>query len=373
MKNVLLATTALVAFAGAAAAEISFEGSVEAGYNVPYAGNSLANSGAVFADLEFTVRANREFNGGIVGEAWMTIADGDGAKGGEDDSGDQVSLDGFNLELEAYGASLESGAYKMTVSNDIDNASEHFDGDIGAWIVEAELGGNKDNVVRLDASFSSVDVSVSYDDGYTDESIAVGMSGTFGNFDLGVGYDSKDAGGADDGYGINAGTTFGAFSMNAFYGENVTDLGGTGYGIHLGYDVTSDISLGAYYHDYDVSGLGGAFGVDAKATFGAITVAAYYDAINHDNTGDLTNVPASRFGIDMDYAFSSDLVASAGYRSVQHDAGIADADKTADGFYAGVEYNLSEDAKVGASYAEFDDAGTPGFRDGATVWFSFDF
>lgn len=373
MKNVLLATTALVAFAGAAAAEISFSGSIEGGYNVPYA----TSTGALYTDIDFKVTATREFNNGVTGEAWVELLSGANLVPG-------VST----LQTGDYGASLESGAYKFTLSNDIDNASDHFDGDIDSYIFGVELGDAARNVARLDAAFSTVNASVSYDDGFTNGSLAAGVSGTFGSFDFGLGYDEA---GGNDLYGVSMGTSFGSAKIKAFYGRAIVTLsesdlaadigdgtiGGApdgdmdddvpfgladGYGVRADYDITSDIALGAYYQR--VGNNLDTYGVDASATFGAATVGAYYD------NATVNSNYIRRFGVDLDYAMSSDLTASAGYRQSRNNAGTVNAQT---GFYAGVVYNLSEDAKVGASYSQFADAGTPEFKDGGTVWFSFDF
>lgn len=107
MKNVLLTTTALVAFAGAATADITWTGSASVGYNDEYVDG-------VYYDADIAVAGSAGFVGGYVGSFSYGIDITDG------------SLDGDDYPE----ISIGNGTYTAS-AGDTGAASDHFSGVTG--------------------------------------------------------------------------------------------------------------------------------------------------------------------------------------------------------------------------------------------------
>lgn len=318
MKKILLATSALVATAGFASAEIKLTGMAEMG---------------VFGADETNLQFHNDFTINIDGK-------------GETDSG--LSF-GFHIELEDNGdaSQINGGAYydneavwlsgsfgKLTLG-ETDGAYDWAMEEIG-WgsaiaddhTTHAGYNGNSgldsyyDNqVMRYEYSFGDFAAAFSLEmcgDGYLDDLktasysascsgshdpvIGVGLkySGEFAGFDLtlGGGYQTVDSDfGEADIAGFSVGTQFGPFAAIFNYS-------------HFETDVDDDVSyVSSSTVDYDHYGLGIAYIQDAltlEANYG------YFDVSGRNIDGDKIGDPEG-WGVAANYDLGGGAVLEAGY------------------------------------------------------------
>ncbi len=331
MKNVLFATTALVAFAGAASAAshggmspaVSFSGEMTAGYNDVI-------DGGMFYDANVDVKAVVDMGDNVTATLTAGIASGD-------ETGSTLT---FNPSIEiaytgAFDASLRVGdmndkgaseywyADRSGMAVDVENQDGATDarallqfGSFGV-AVGCQLGGTNscDGLnVGAGATFGSIKLGVGYDDGAGTQTAvtAVSADATFGSIDLGVSYATSTA---EDSIGVEVGTTFGAVKVGAYYASNT---------------VSND-----------------AYGVSAGYSAGALSIDAYYD----DNG-------TATYGVDLGYAVNDALKAS---------AGIFDDGTATMKYYAGIEYTVNSNISATVSYANADEISGPEFKDGITA------
>ncbi|MEE9454367.1 MAG: porin [Paracoccaceae bacterium] len=340
MKNVLLTTTALVVLAGAAAADVGFSGDAKVKYNDMTGFGYSAN-----LDLEYTAALNHGITATLT---WGIKIFGDDFNAADNDNWTKVA-DAFPTLV------LTDGTYTFTFGG-VDLASDHYS-DVSGMAVGA---GDRDGaaILRLDGAVAGYfDASVSYvaedyteggDSTVDEEDIAVGVSGTFGQFSFGLGYetDNTSAAAGNAFIGANVGATFGGITVDLAYAT----AGANSIGVSLGYEISSAISVGAYYAQN--SAADDKFGVSLDYTSGPLTVGVAYK----DGTGAVTGNAT----IDVTYDLGGGIMTYAGYNQ-------------ADGGYVGVEYDLGSDAMVWASFSEFGDAGDPEFDEGITIGVSASF
>ncbi len=331
MKNVLFTTTALVAMAGAAAADshagVSWAGDVEVGYNDVIDGGFYVDGGldlTGFVALENDVTVEVTFGADIYGPGSNTHLEWDDFP---------TLVVTTNLLTFTAGTIESAGADNYSAVDGMGGTAGFFEE-------------NGEFLVRLDATFGDIAVAVSgvaTNDqfGGPIDTLSVGASGSFGAVDFGIGYDDGGE------VGVNVGTSLGSIDLDlAYQTDGVDNSIGLGVGATLG-----SVELAAYYAMN--TGTDDAYGVSADASFGSVNVGAYWDA---DAGG------ASNFGVDLDMAVSDTITAYAGYDQ-------------ADSFYVGAIMTIAEGAAVGASYADTAgaDHGPEDFKDGISVWFSAEF
>ena len=287
MKNVLLATTALVAMAGAASAEVTMTGDATVEYN---------SLGGLTYDVGLDFGATTELNNGVTaGMSWGASLT---------TSTSIISGDNYPVVW------LESSMGKLTVgqANKVKPASNHFAAAYGTTDFGAGSYTSGRVAARADASLAGYDVSVSEIlSGGSD--LRLGVSGSMGSVDFGMGYRMSNGN-----FGLNAGTTFGAFDVKASYFS-----GDSTYGVELGYDMGNGIDLSAAYAS------AGTWKVGAGYTSGAITA-----KLGYNSTGAVS--------LDGTYDINSDWQALAGYNSGSSEA------------YLGTTYDLGGGASVYAAY-----------------------
>ncbi len=340
MKNVLLTTTALVAMAGVAAADVNWAGSADIGYNDVIKGGSYYDAAL-----------------GVVGS--MDLGDGYAAS---------ISY-GLELDMINGAATANWGMYptiEITApfgslkGGDLNDkgASEYFYADRDGMQLDAE---NHDSAGRFDlralVEFGDYGLAVG---GVADaagglDGLSVGAGATFGNITLGLSYDEADINLEASATtlattGLSIDTTFGAASIGLSYIDNTVD---TSIGLEVGYDVSADLSVAAYYAD----NTGGAnlYGVSVAYTSGALGLGAYFDS------GDGATVDT--MGVDVSYDVMAGLT---GY------VGAFDNGITTD-FYAGVVYDINDNLSVTVSYADANEISGPEFMDGTSVFISASF
>ncbi|NRP32012.1 MULTISPECIES: porin [unclassified Aliiroseovarius] len=260
MKKILIATTALVATAGYAAADINLSGAAVAGFK--YVDNDLVDEKlTAHVDYTLTIAMSGETDGGLTFGADLTVY------------GDESStLNGGDLV--AY---IEGGFGKFSAGN----VGSAVDATLGLGDLGFD-GLSTDNVAE-----ALID--------YNDQGTLM-YKGTFGDFAVAASYNMSV-----DGTDPNAADAANEFSIAATYNMGDYDFG-------LGYDERGDVvtvKAGANVSGFDIDALASfgdndatAYGLTASYTMGATTVtAAYSKAEDAAFTGD----DGEAFGIGVAY------------------------------------------------------------------------
>ena len=326
MKNVLFVTTALVAFAGAAAAEshggvtLDWSGEANVGYNDVL-------EGGLFWDVTLTVDASVDLGDYVTASlAWDVVsADQFGASITDDIPTVTIGFDNGTIAAKLIaGDQDDDGASEMWYADRDGMALDvwNWDNNANDYTAVVEFGNFgvaattcyscSGTSYGATAAFGSIELGFGYDDGVVSSNTAVSADATFGSFDVGASYITD---GSDDSIGIAVGGTFGAMEVGAYYAINSAD--DDGYGISVDYSA------------------------------GALSVGAYFDVM-----GDTT------YGVDVAYELSDMLTAS---------AGIYD-DATDMQYYVGIEYTVNDNISATVSYATADEISGPEFKDGISAF-----
>ena len=327
MKNVLFATTALVAFAGAAAAEVSFSGDMTAGYNDQI-------EGGLFWEADLDAKFTVDMGDGITVIASVNLFNWEG-----DNNDPHNPLDYIEVSYagDAYSASLKFGDLADK------GASEYFYADRSGMAVDVENHDDDDDVRAL-VEFGNYGFAAgceNVDGSNCDNGSNFGLGATFGSFELGVGYDDG-AGGQAQVTAVSVDTTFGAAEIGVSYASSAAE---NSIGVALSYALNGMITVGGYYANNSASD--DAWGVDVAYTSGPLSVGVYYDD---------TTTGASEYGADVGYAITDQITANVGLFS--------------DGtfvYYAGIDYAVNDSVTATVSYATADEIGGPEYKDGITA------
>lgn len=370
MKSILLTTTALVAFAGAASAEshasadgVSFGGSAALEYNDITGFNSEAT---------LDVSMSRALDNGLTASATVSV---------------DVEANG--------GVALESVDYVLTLSSDTASLSY---GDVdpvaaAAWGgvdgssfdgFDEDLEANADAGLVGTATFGGTTAAISYGVDLTANEL-VGMqaavTSTFGAATVVLAYQDVDHDGADDGTAgeFTAGELLGVSAAMTVSGADVTlayltDMNENSFGVDVAYPVGA-VTVGGYYSVN--SATDDAWGVRADYDNGnGMTAGVLYES---DESWEVTGGYAAgavsvsgaiEGGTGVDAAFSLDASYDMG-NGVVVIAGIAE---NGDEQYAGVSYALGEGASAYIQYATTaENDPDEDFAAGTTVGVSFTF
>lgn len=387
MKSILLTSTALVAFAGAAAADghatgFSFTGSADLGYNTSSEVNedavAEANDG-FFWELEIDVEASTELDNGLTATASFGFEVVDGNLGNDEGYKDYVlTLSGENASL-SFGdldpvAEDRFGEVSGHTAADFNDQDVHFDvvgfeamlvgeATFGAFTTAVSFGVDGDGAVALDVEdidalqiYATGTVSVvDLEFGYaaevgdtTPETIGVAASASIAGADLTVSYLNNadvDATAADEeetSIGVSVSYPFGPVTAEFYYTSN--DVAEDNYGIEL---------------DYSQGPL-------------AVNFFADVDGADDENAND-PGEAVTEFGIEGSYDVGNGLEIFAGYITT-------DEDDAAETTYVAAVYDLGGGAEILFSYADDgdetgfnDEVGDPEYNDGITVEVSFEF
>lgn len=288
MKKVLFTTTALVASASFAAAEVSLSGYAEMG---------LVGGDAIdlqfHQDLDVTFSMSGESDGGLTFGASVDIDETTAGTNNSDDHGTSVFISGAfgTLTLGDTDGAFDKALTETGMGSAIaDDHTTHagYNGNSG-------LDGSGDGqVLRYDYSFGDFAVAISAEQGDTDTSTTTGANLLIENDDaifgigasfgtdlggtaigVGLGYQTqgnvdimgvslsagiagfdvvvnyRDHSVAGDSYGIGLGYTMDAVSVSANYGENAAGV--AGYGATVNYDLGGGATVMAGYGDSDVA------------------------------------------------------------------------------------------------------------------------
>lgn len=244
MKKVLFATTALVATAGAASAQVALSGSAEMGI---IGGNGTDT--VFWQDIDVTFTMSGETDNGLTFGASVDIDETAAGTNSLDDNGTTVFLSG-NFGTLTMGDTDGAMDFVLTEAGNVGNPGSLADDETVHMGYRGNYldGFGDGQVLRYDNTFSGFTVAVSaeqsaentplYDTGF-----AVGFGYTFefggGSVDLGLGYQQAYAA---------PGTTFGGFAVAP--GADTTAIGGSAT-----LNLDSGFQAGVVYTEYDFNGV----------------------------------------------------------------------------------------------------------------------
>jgi outer membrane protein OmpU len=340
MKNILLASTAIVAFAGAAFADghsaVTFGGDASLGFN-----DDIEDG--FFWDSKIMTGFSSTLDNGLTASASfdLNIAN--------DDDADTVDFDDYTLSLTSQSGGLYYGVTAY--------AAETLWQSAGDMAGDSFSEADNDIVLRGELTFGSVTAAVSTaiedhagteaDDNATQLSVAAVAD--LGTFTVGFAYQEESGlfGGAaatgdfnmDEVFGVFASTMVGGLDVTLAYAEE-TLSGQSSVGVEVGYTM-GDINVGFYYVSEDGNVETESYGVSAGYTAGPIALAAYFN----------TDLGSDEYALQGSYDLGNGLVLT---------AGVIDGDSTTDNDFASyiiADYDLGGNASVMASFADGNNAG----------------
>ncbi len=301
MKKILFASTALVAFSGAAVADVALSGRAEMGLF-----QTSDDELQFFTDIDVTFTMSGETDGGLTFGASVDLDEGgDGAAAvadNSDDGGATIFIAG-SFGTITMGDTDGALDWALTEAGNVGNPGSLADDETShAGYVGSYLdGGNDGQILRWDYSVGDFGVAVSLEDdnggdgdigyalglrynldlggttvalglGYQEaataaagpqaDAIGVSASVTLANgLSIGAVYadwDDDDAAavGPDSNLGIGVGYSTGAFSIHANYGvvEDDTGAESAGLGLAAAYDLGGGAVIHAGYSTDDIDG-----------------------------------------------------------------------------------------------------------------------
>lgn len=335
MKSILLASVASVAFAGVAAAEVTWSGSASLGYN----SDSIGDNDGFYGDLSLSVDMSQELDNGLTVAASISLDD---VAHDADlfDKSYELSLTSDNAGL--YVGDTDLAADKMWSAPD--GMDEGFD-DTDAF------DGNP--VLRGEVTMGGVTAGVSYTiDGGDLVGLQVAANGSFGSVDVGMAYQDANGFSGESVFGVSAGMTFGAADVTLAYAKNNTTTdSSTAIGVSY---PAGPVTLGAYYA---MNTAGNAYGLSADYANGPFSVSVGYD---------VDSAAVATWALDGSYDVGNGIAATFGTNNESD-------------FYVGGTYDLGGGASLLVSYAtdsdnsQGDEIGSPEYQRGTTVEVSFAF
>ncbi|MEM1428035.1 MAG: porin [Pseudomonadota bacterium] len=315
MKKVLLASTALVAFAGAAAAEVSISGNAEMGIVGGSAEGTIFDEDAgEFRDFDVTAPAqffndvdvdfdmSGETDGGLAFGASVDLDEAPNLGNELDDMGITVfiSSDFGTLTMGDTDGALDFVTQDMGIGNpgSINDAETEHLGYLGAWLD----GSGDGQIVRYDYTFDAFTFALSVEqhpgDGETFPLVNGGDSGAIGEDDnditwaVGFAYQGEFGGGswgASIGYQYSDDATLN-FGGGADEGDEVTiafatgeETAATGVGGFIDLDNGFSAAITYTYFDFEDADDADHIGIGAGYTFDAWSVHANYGVWSNDD------------------------------------------------------------------------------------------
>lgn len=334
MKKVLFASTALIATAGIAAADVAITGLAEIGI----AGGDGDTVTQFFQDIDVRFALSGETDGGIAFGANVDLDEVNGGATGDtdDDFGTSIFISGAfgTLTLGDTDGGFDAGMQEVNIGSPgsiADNETEHagYNGNSG-------LDGTFDGQIlsyRYSVSGFTIIGSVEMDDDADDGSEGDPV------FGIGASYGGSFAGGSY--------TVGGGYQQTNDTGDADGNLDLTAIGISATVALDMGLSAGINYSEIEsddgtTSSDETHFGIGASYSFDAFTVHANYGEFDRDVTA--TEQDSSGFGLALAYDFGGGLSAHLGYESSNFDDLNAvlpeDADEDFDRFSLGLSMSF---------------------------------
>lgn len=357
MNRILLTSTALVAFAGAAAADVSFSGSAKLGYN------DVVKDGFYWS-AGFGIKGSTELNNGLTAGFSADLKVQYAHVPFQQEGAADLQIEGYELYLKSDTAGMYFG--------DTNNAYESlFRGQRTSGMkVDLARPDDTDVVLRGQAKFGTAEVAVSTHIDLHNGGEKPGAYQAAASYDAGMAkiyavVQLKDTtGGVEQGFGLAASGTFAGADVAVAYLSEGDD---NSMGVKASYPV-GPVTLGGYYAANKVNGAEfNNYGLSAKYDSSPITVTAFYDV-------DSRAAEADEYGFDASYDMSNGLKLFAG-------VGVkSTGSSNVNAYYVGAKYDLGGDAALMFSYADDGvaseqgkDIGAPEYMEGTTVEISFKF
>lgn len=345
MKRILLASASIVAFAGAAAAEVIFGGSATLGYN-----DTVEEE--FYWDSNLGVTFTQELDNGLTAG---------------------VSFD-FDIADRNLGTGLSSGGFVLSLTSDmgglyfgdVDPVGDSEWGGVGG----SAVAGFNDKDVHFDVAefeamlrgevmFGGIEGFVSFGvdtDGVglataDVDAMQIVVKGSFGNFNGTLAY-QEEFGPTPEILALSVGTSFVGADVTLAYETDQTE---SSIGVGLSYPI-GPVTAGAYYTSNEIAD--DSFGVSADYASGPIAVSAFYDVDQGDD---------GSFGVEGSYDVGSGIMIM---------AGLVD---NGDAYYVAGTYDLGGGASLLVAYADDsnnalnDEIGDPGYMAGITAELSLSF
>ncbi len=308
MKKVLFASTALVAFSGAAVADVALSGRAEMG---------IFDSDAVagvqfFTDIDVTFTMSGETDNGLTFGASVDLDEGGSGAAAvadnTDDGGATIFISG-SFGTVTMGDTDGALDWALTEAGNVGNPGSINDDETShAGYVGSYLdGANDGQILRWDYSFGDFGVAVSVED----DNGGAGIDGIANTAD-----DDGDIGYAIGlRYNLDLGGTTVALGIG--HQEAASATGGptaSATGISASANFAGGFSAGIVYADWDddddtVNGPDSNYGIGVGYTTGAFTVHANYGEVEFDDGTDVDG-----FGVAAAYDLGGGAVVHFGYR-----------------------------------------------------------
>jgi hypothetical protein len=365
MKRILLTSTALVAFAGAAAADVSLSGSATFSYN---------DLTGFDEDITITATGSQALDNGFTASASLSLDYDSGVAavtGGDVSVSSDSSSITYYIDQDATGAALigehldEMGGVANIFGNVDDDPIDEDTAimasfTFGGTTVSASVDTANDYQLGVDADLGGTSIAVGFD-GQTGGEFGVLLSGGASSVDYDIAFAS------DDSYAINAATSAGGADLTLNFGS-VAGADATweiGASMPLG-----DATVGVTFDEasaWEVS-LGTSMeGVDLGLTFDSANAWEIEAGVSQgDLTANIMFNSADDVELTAAYAMGNGLTAYVGYFDGSNVV-----------TYVGAEYDLGNGASVVVSNASSDDAEDEElgqeYVEGTTVSVSFSF
>lgn len=310
MKKLLIATTALVATAGMAAADVKLTGYAEIGMTDAGGTNGME----MHTDMDIGFKLSGASDNGLTFGASIDL---DEVSGGIASTGGSQAIN-------------VSGAFGTLTMGDTDGAMDKRNNEVGSLTAISDnhtghagynggSGLDSGDILRYDTSVGSFNVSASIgqdDTAGNNDVMGYGLSTTVGTVALSVGYQTDDA---QDITAVSAKSTVGGLTITANYSEatmsdtaaitqvNAAEVVG-------GPDIVARAARALIKNSYEHTGLGLGY------TVSGVNLSANYGSYDYDDGSQ-----ADGFGLAANYSLGGGATVMVGYGSGNARASLAAA------------------------------------------------
>ncbi|PTX57710.1 outer membrane protein OmpU [Litoreibacter ponti] len=315
MKKVLFASTALVAFGGAAVADVALSGRAEMGIADSDSGVAGENvSTQFFTDIDVTFTMTGETDNGLTFGASVDLDEGgDGSSASDDntdDGGATIFISG-GFGTVTMGDTDGAMDWALTEAGNIGNGGSIADdetsheGYLGSYLDGAF--GQDGQILRWDYSSGAFGVAISFEQGDRDLGATTGVADESDGFALGFKY-ALDLSGTTVNFGLGYQSISDASDASVAGAFDVDTIG-----VSVNAAFANGLSAGIVFSDIDSDDAGNTFdgdhiGLGLGYTTGALTLHANYGKFEVDNGGE-----AEGFGLSAAYDLGGGAVVHFGY------------------------------------------------------------